>query len=243
MRAGVANPPDAFDGTNLTQEVSEQGSGTTASFEDPASASLEGIGGPGHDRSQPGGEVTAIGVDVLAQPRHLGDPVGGKPLALDTQLPEGTAALRPPNRWDDAEGTRVVTTDLDGDPGAVVDIAFRGKRRGKGVGIGAGGFLEDLHHWAVLSSLGEEFGGPVHVVGAEHDVNVCGPLLDDLAVLLGQAPRHCHLQVRPLVLERLEIAQGAIELVVGVLPDATGVEHDDVGLRLRAGLDHPIGLE
>ena len=35
------------------------------------------------------------------------------------------------------------------------------------------------------------------------------------------------------VLHGLEVAELAVELVVGVLPDAAGVEHDDVGVVLR----------
>ena len=67
------------------------------------------------------------------------------------------------------------------------------------------------------------------VVGAEHDVDVAGPLDDQLAVLLGQAAADRDLQVGPAVLERLEVPEVAVELVVGVLPDAAGVEDDDVG--------------
>ncbi len=39
-------------------------------------------------------------------------------------------------------------------------------------------------------------GGPVHVVGAEHDVDVAGPLEDRVPVLLGQAAADDDLHAR-----------------------------------------------
>ena len=74
-------------------------------------------------------------------------------------------------------------------------------------------------------------------MGAEDDVDVPGPLPDLLLVHLGQAPAHGDLHVRPRLPEGLQVAQVAVELVVGVLPDAAGVEHDDVG-RLHVGGRH-----
>ena len=83
----------------------------------------------------------------------------------------------------------------------------------------------------------------MHVVGAEHDVDVTGPLAHDVAVLLGQAAGHDDLAAVPLGLPRLEVAEVAVELVVGVLADAARVEHDDVGVVEVAGRDQPVGLE
>src|SRR5690606_2074152 len=45
------------------------------------------------------------------------------------------------------------------------------------------------------------------------------------------------------VLPRTQVAEVAVELVVGVLADAARVEHDDVGVVLRLGADEPVGLE
>jgi hypothetical protein len=39
------------------------------------------------------------------------------------------------------------------------------------------------------------------------------------------------------------MAEVAVELVVGVLPDAAGVEDDDVGVVLRGRRQHAVGLE
>ena len=53
---------------------------------------------------------------------------------------------------------------------------------------------------------------------------------DDLAALAG-------------VLPGPQVAEVAVQLVVGVLADAARVEHDDVGVVLRLGAHQPVGLE
>ena len=74
-------------------------------------------------------------------------------------------------------------------------------------------------------------------MGAEDHVDVGGPLADLLPVHLGQAAAHGDLHVGPALPQRLQVAQMAVELVVGVLPDAAGVEHHDVG-GLEVGRGH-----
>ena len=91
--------------------------------------------------------------------------------------------------------------------------------------------LEDLDDRALEAGPLEQRRRVGQVVGAEHDVDVRRPLDDELAVLLGQAPADRDLQVGALLLQRLQAAEVAVELVVGVLPDAARVEHDDVGRR------------
>ena len=80
----------------------------------------------------------------------------------------------------------------------------------------------------------EQFGGTVHVVGSHHHVDVPRTLGDEVLVLLGQAPGDHDLAAFALTLPGLEVAEVAVQLVVGVLADAAGVEHDHVGLGLRA---------
>ena len=55
---------------------------------------------------------------------------------------------------------------------------------------------------------------------------------DELAVLLGEAAGHDDLAAVALVLPGLQVAEVAVQLVVGVLTDAARVEHDDVGVVL-----------
>ena len=81
------------------------------------------------------------------------------------------------------------------------------------------------------------------VVGAEHDVDVARPRHDLVTVLLGEAPPDRDLQVGTLVLERLQRAQMPVELLVGVLTDAAGVQDDDVGVVDARRRFHPVGRE
>jgi hypothetical protein len=62
-------------------------------------------------------------------------------------------------------------------------------------------------------------------------------------VLLGQATGDRDLKVGPLLLERLQVPEVAVQLVVGVLADAAGVEHDDVGIGQGGGPDQTVGLQ
>jgi len=76
-------------------------------------------------------------------------------------------------------------------------------------------------------------------VGAEHHVDPGRPLDDRLAVLLGQAAADRDLQA---VLGLLaQVAEVAVEAVVGVLAHRAGVEDDDVRLTVRP--DVPCGLQ
>ena len=118
-----------------------------------------------------------------------------------------------------------------------------GRADGNASGVLAGRLGEDLHHRPVTAGVVDEFRGPVHVVGAEHHVDVTGPLPDQLPILLGEAPGHRDERVGSLGLHRLEPAQGAVQLVVGVLPDAAGVEHHDVGVLQDGGALVPVVLE
>ena len=83
----------------------------------------------------------------------------------------------------------------------------------------------------------------VDIVGAHHHVDVAGTLRDEILVLLGEATRHDDLTALALGLPGLEVAEVAVQLVVGVLANAAGVEHDDVGVGLVVGPDEPVGLE
>jgi hypothetical protein len=66
--------------------------------------------------------------------------------------------------------------------------------------------------------------------GAEDDVDVRRLAGDRVAVLLRKAAADGDLHAGVLGLDRREVAEVAVELVVGVLADRAGVEDDDVGL-------------
>jgi hypothetical protein len=89
----------------------------------------------------------------------------------------------------------------------------------------------------------QQLDGPTDVVGAEHHVDERRPLLDRGLVLLGEAPGDGDLHAGPRPLQRLQLTEVAVQLVVGVLPDAARVEDDHVGAVDVGHLRQPVGLE
>ena len=189
------------------------------------------------------GEVPPVGVDVLAQQGDLGDAVGGEPADLGHDVVDRPADLGAAHGGHDAEGAGVVAADLDRDPGRVGELTPGGQgARELGVVLG-GRRLEDLGDRTVGPGAVQQLDGPGHVVGADHDVDVRRPGPDLVAVLLGQAAGDDDLHAGMRVLDRLEVAEVAVEAVVGVLPDAAGVEHHHVGDVVAAGAHQAVGLE
>ena len=74
----------------------------------------------------------------------------------------------------------------------------------------------------------------VQLAGPDDEIDVRRPLEDDALVLLRHAAQDADDFVRVLALGVLEPAQCAVDLVLGVLPDAARVEQDRVGV-VRAG--------
>ena len=70
-------------------------------------------------------------------------------------------------------------------------------------------------------------------MSAEHDVHPRRAAHDLAAVLLRQAAADGDLHAGVRVLDRAQVAEVAVEPVVGVLPDRAGVEDDDVGVGAR----------
>ena len=89
----------------------------------------------------------------------------------------------------------------------------------------------------------EQFPGTVHVVCAEHHIRPRRAPLHDVAILLGEASRHHDLAAVFEFLPRLEVAEVAVELVVGVLADAAGVDDDNVSLSLVGHRNETVGIE
>ena len=96
---------------------------------------------------------------------------------------------------------------------------------------------------AVVPGALEQGGKGPHVVGAEDDVDVGGFLEDDRLVLLREAPAHGDLHgAAALALDARELAEVAVELVVGVLAHGARVDDHDVGVT-RLGPHVSGGLE
>ncbi len=125
----------------------------------------------------------------------------------------------------------------------MVDLSPGRQSRREGLLIVSGGCLEDLDDRAVLLGVVEEFERAVHVVGTEDDIDVARTIHDRVAVFLGETATDGNLHVGVLFFQHLEVTESAVELVVGILTDATGVEDDHVGIGDVVDAVHPVGLE
>ena len=235
--AGVADPAEALDRGHRLEQVGEQRPGPPAGVVGPRPPAWYRSSVAGRLGPEGGGEVPAVGVHVLAEQGDLDHAVVDEALDLGHELAERAADLTAAHGRDDAERAAVVAPDLDGDPGRVIDLASDRQRRREGLGPRRGRSPPDLGHrdrpladWRSRSTARCTLWVP-------KTTSTCRrPLLDEVSVLLGQAAgRRRSRRPGRRVLERLEVAQGAVELVVGVLADAAGVEHDHVGVVDRRG--------
>ncbi len=127
----------------------------------------------------------------------------------------------------------------DADPRAVGGLAAGGQRAGEDLER-----LEQLDLGLLLDAGAlEQDGQRADVVGAEDDVHPRGPGRDEALVLLRQAAADGDLHPRGRVLDRLEVAEVAVQAVVGVLADGAGVEDDDVRGAAGAGGDVAVGVQ
>ena len=179
------------------------------------------------------GEVAAVRVHVLTEQRDLHDPVARQPLDLGDDLLGRAADLAPAHGRHDAERAAIVTADLDGDPRGMRNIALHRQRAREGFGVVRIGLVEDLRQRATEGTLLQQRCGPVHVVRAQHDVDVRCAGAHQVTVLLGEAPTDDDLEVGSRQLGGLEVPEFAVELVVGVLADAARVQHQHVGIFFR----------
>jgi hypothetical protein len=214
MRAGEADAPDAIDCADRSQELSEQ-------------------------RAAPR-EIAAIGVDVLPEQRHLGDPALGEQIHLGHDVGQRPADLGPAHGGHDAEGAGVVAPRLNVHPGRVGQLAHRARTQQR-VGCRFGRRrVEDLHDRALGAGPTQKVRRTGEVVCPEDDVDPPHLLLDELAVLLGQAAPDGDLQTGSSIHQLLETPERAVESLVCVLPDAAGVEDHDIGLFHGGGGLHAV---
>ena len=187
----------------------------------------------------PGAEVAAVGVHVLAEQRDLGDAVGGERLDLVHDVAHAAADLAPAHRRHDAERAGVVAADLDRHPGRVIRVAARGQRRRVRLVL-----LEDLDDRALRAARARAARARARGCGCRTRRRRAAPASANVVpVLLREATADRDLEVGPRVLQRLQVPEVAVELVVGVLADAARVQHDDVGrLEIVGGL-HALGRE
>ena len=188
------------------------------------------------------GQVPSVGVDVLAEQRDLGDPSAGQDLDLGHEVVEGAADLGAPHRRHDAERARVVAPRLDGDPGRVGQVAH-GRQGCAPVGRVRAGLRPRARRGprppvpcvAACRSRARARGPGC---GCRRPRRRGGPAGGSRSrSIWARQPPTAICMSGPALAEGLEVAEMSVELVVGVLPDAAGVEHDDVG-RLEVGGGH-----
>ena len=134
--------------------------------------------------------------------------------------------LLAPQRRHDAESAAVIAADRDGNPSGVGRFAGGGQRRRKLLQC-LGDF--DLGNLVVTGPV-EQRRQRSDVVGAEHDVDPRRLAQHRVFVFLGQAAAHRDLHVRVAALTRGQMAEVAVELVVGVLAHRAGVEDHHIGV-------------
>ena len=104
-------------------------------------------------------------------------------------------------------------------------------------------FFENLSDRAMFSGICKKLVGAVHVVRPHHHIDPRGTSLDNVFVLLRQATTHDDATTVLGVFPCLEVAQGAVQLVVGVLTNTAGVQHHDIGIGIIVCPRHSIGLQ
>jgi hypothetical protein len=83
----------------------------------------------------------------------------------------------------------------------------------------------------------------VQLARPAQDVHVGEPAEDVVAVALGHAADHADDDGRVEPLAVAQLAEAGPHLLLGVLADAAGVEHDDVGRVAVVGADVPLPAE
>ena len=174
---------------------------------------------------QPVAERRAVGVHVLPEQRHLDDAVVDQRRDLGQHVPGPAVLLLAAQAGHDAEGAGVVAADRDRDPGA-----RRPTRAGRAAPTGILQRLDDLD-LGLLAVAGPAPAGPAAapMLWVPKTTSTQGARsMIAAAVLLGQAAAHRDLHAGGGVLGRQQVAEVAVQPVVGVLADRAGVEHEHV---------------
>jgi hypothetical protein len=195
VRARVADAVEALDRVELAQQRGER---------------------------RPRPRAAPVGVDVLAQQRHLAHPVGGQTAHLGDELVRRPRDLATARRGHDAVRADHVAAGGDLHPALELAGALGGKVAGEALEL-----EEALGGDRVA---GEELTELVELARPEGDVDV-GELPEDVVLdRLRPAPADADHPLGVAALERAGLAQVGDEALVGLLADRAGVEEDQVGV-------------
>ena len=184
------------------------------------------------------GEVAAVRVHVLPQQRHLDHAGPDQALHLGEDVADRPGPLRPADERHDAERARVVASRGDRDPGPERVLPCRRQRTREDLRV-----LPDVHQRTLGLGAAQELEQVRQRVGPDHDVDPRRSPLDRPPVLLCEASGDDDPQLRVPILQRLQVAEVPVELVVGVLPDRARVQDDEPRLRDVLGGRHPIAQQ
>ena len=240
MRAREPNSIDAIDAAHRAQKIGKQRA--SAAITKPLVPDDGRVVGRRVERTASAREIAAVGVHVLSEQRDFPDAIAGKAFNFGQQFAERTTDLATANGRNDAVGTGVVATNLDSDPGRPIDFTSHCERRGERCGV-IKRFVPDFGDGSGLSRFVQQLHRAVHVVSANNNIDVSGTSGDGVAIFLRQATAHDDFHIGAFFFDVLEATEMPVELVIGVLTDAAGVEHHDVGGFIRLGKNQPIGFE
>ena len=126
MGARESHAINAIDVAYCSEEIGKERSGTAIAK--PLAANNIGVVCSWIKCSARAGEISAVRVHVLSKQGDFPNAVIGQALNLGEQLAERAADLATTNCRNDAVGTGVVTTDLNGDPGGPIDFTAHCER-------------------------------------------------------------------------------------------------------------------
>ncbi len=180
-----------------------------------------------------------VAVDGLAKEGDLLHALADERPGLVDDHARRAALLRTPHGGDDAVRAELVTAHHDPDErlmrvrphgGLAERVIFRETRSD---GVARPGRPCQAHRELRLA-LGlrpvEEFRHLAELSRADDHVDERRPLEDRRLILLGHAPEHADRDLGLRLLEPSDAAEGAVDLVLGVLADGAGVVEDRVGL-------------
>ena len=211
MGRGVAHPPDALDARDGPQELGER-------------------------RPLGARQVAAVRVHVLAEERHLDDPLRRQGRDLAHHVGHRAAALPPAHARHDAVGADAVAADGDLHPGLVRPLPLGGQAAAEGP-------VEAEGPDGVDALAGHQLAEPRHLARAEGDVDEGEVAEDRLLLALRPAPADGHDRLRALALDALGVAQVAEEALVRAAADRARVEEDQIRLVAPLRLGVPQRLE
>ena len=184
-------------------------------------------------------KLNAVGVDVLTQQGHFDGSIGHERLDLRQHFTGPAIHLFATQAWDNTKRARVVAPHRNGYPPGIAGISLGGQSRGERLQC-----FDNLDFGCtVVARALQQRGKRTHVVGSKDNVNIRRLRKNRRLVFLRQASTHRNLHARALPLQRCQMPQSAIELVVRVLADRASIDDHHIGQDTGICLQIPGGFK